>query len=230
MQSYDESSKQFKLITGSEIGELPRHILRIFGQILGNIGVPVKFYECVKALYVTGNWSEIKDFEAIPIKRMARNMSAKEGVNFKRAYERISRNLPKFFAWQEQEQIAFFTVQKTGQQQPNKYKFNYYKEVQEIMEMDVSTYQVEISRLTAKLADKIRSHKLEVKERPKRAKPEYTKTLKIAHLWAETAPQMGSVDFTINLVSSFDSTTLEPSNILEVARNLVSIYELKVKS
>lgn len=102
MDNYTDPSTEFKL--NDLCDAISRRNLGIFSMWLTGRGVPEVFHEFVTALFVAGNWYNTKK-EEVTLKRMARAISpgADVSASILRAFNRLKKNSPRFFDWQDEQ-------------------------------------------------------------------------------------------------------------------------------
>jgi len=148
MGNYSDSFSTFKLIQAADAVDVSRRNMAIFDMLLNGLGIPDKFHEFIRAVFVSGNWSRHQGWEEITYKRLARNVSSFSDQVFTTVYNRIKKNAPEFLKWQEQnnlELISHESFRDEGGRWPKvRYAFPYYPTVEKLFSLDKSTSQKEI--------------------------------------------------------------------------------------
>lgn len=151
MSNYNDPSSTFKLIQGADVVDVSRRNMAIFDMLLNGLGIPDKFHEFVRAVFISGNWQRHQGWEEIPYKRLARNVSSLSDQVFTTVYNRIKKNAPEFFKWQEQKKldlISHESFKDEGGRWPKvRYAFPHYPTVAKLFSLDKSTNQKEIRKM-----------------------------------------------------------------------------------
>lgn len=172
MGNYSDLSSTFKLIHGAESVDSTKRNMAIFAMLLNGLGIPDKFHEFITAVFLSGNWEEVKGYEQMTLKRMARNLSSLSNSVFETVYNRLKKNGPAFLQWQEEKGLEVILAVKD--REPNslktrvKYAFPYYPHIVRLFSLDKSVTQKEIRRMvedTCKALPRVQSKKREVRKR-----------------------------------------------------------------
>ena len=151
MSNYSDSPSRFKFIQHAEIDSYTRRNMAIFAMLLNGIGIPDKFHEFIEAVFVSGNWDDVETFEQITLKRMARNLSSLSNSVFETVYNRLKKNGPAFFKWQDEQGLEI--ILSVREREPNslkskvKYSFPYYPIIVRLFSLDKSLNQKEIRKM-----------------------------------------------------------------------------------
>lgn len=102
MSKYTDPSDNFNLITQFEQAPNGKRCMGIFDMVMNRLGLPDHLHEFARAVFIAGNWDRIEGWDEISQMRMARALATDE-VTMLRVYNRIKKNCPKFFKWQEKQ-------------------------------------------------------------------------------------------------------------------------------
>lgn len=105
MSKYTDSPDNFKLVQASEHTPLSKRNMAIFDMVMNRLGVPDHLHEFVRAVFLSGNWDRIDGWDEISLMRMARALATDENTML-RVYNRLKKNSPKFFKWQDGQTIT----------------------------------------------------------------------------------------------------------------------------
>lgn len=148
---YIDSLDNFKLIAGRDCDKISRRNMGIFCMWLTGLGIPEQ--EFVKALFIAGNWQDTEADE-ISLKRMARAISpgTDSDGSLRRAYERLKKASPRFFAWQEQQSFEIIPREIKNQNRKTVciYKFPHYDLIIKLFNLPETYTQKQIRAEVAK--------------------------------------------------------------------------------
>lgn len=90
--------------TDSEQSTISKRNMGIFYMVLNYLGLPDHLHEFVIATFLAGNWNT-DEMEEISLMRMARALAHDRVVQLK-IYNRLKKNSPKFFTWQDKQSFT----------------------------------------------------------------------------------------------------------------------------
>lgn len=111
MQNYNDSFQNFKLIQAADVVGLSLRNTRIFTMLLNGLGIATHFHEFILGLVTSQNWDQVKGMMEIPLKKIARKVSPDDGEIFKRTYNRMKKNKPEYFKWQDEQPFVFIQTE-----------------------------------------------------------------------------------------------------------------------
>ena len=126
MSTLPDPMQNFKLHLASNYHGFTKRNMAIWSMILNRLGLPDTFEESVRAIYTSGNWDET-EWDEITIMRMARSLTS----NLKdqeRLYNRLKKNIPKFFEWQSEQSFKIIDrqiINERAQKYKTKARFNF---------------------------------------------------------------------------------------------------------
>lgn len=106
--NYTDPSDNFKLILAADSHRLSKRSMKIWDMLLNRLGLPEHLHEFVRGIYLAGNWDET-EWDEITLMRVARNLTTEDAAQLK-VYNRLKKNCPKFFEWQDQQ--SFEVIQR----------------------------------------------------------------------------------------------------------------------
>jgi hypothetical protein len=189
-------------------------------QILNGLDVPDRFHEAAEALIHTGNWNRHDDYEEITTKRLARSFSVFTGSSFKKVLQRLVKNLPKFYEWMRETETPLFLIRSGSlPKSPTQFKFPYYKQIKELMELPLETPQQEIRKRADKLCQeiKMRPEETQAKRSPRERSVESITDSAIRLLELKTETHSASIIAT-ELLGSIERISKNPELIKTILR------------
>lgn len=178
MSNYNDSSDNFKLIEAARVAGVSVRNTRIFSMLLNQLGIDNTFHEFILGLMAAENWDLVEGMQEVPYKRMARKLAADDGPTFQKVYERIKKNKPLFFKWQENQVFTFIDTETTPYSVGSKkthtlYSFPYYQVVLKLFNLPEGMTEKQLRLQVYQEAHKIMGHATPVKtRRGRRRKPE----------------------------------------------------------
>lgn len=154
MQQYTDSPQNFNLVSQSEQAPITKRNMGIFDMVLNRLGLPDHLHEFVLAVFVSGNWDRIEGWDEISMMRMARSLATDE-ITMLRVYNRLKKNSPKFFKWQEEQSFTIIDRvllrEHTARHKTKaKYFFTLYDLIANLFNLDKRMTQVNVRRAVDK--------------------------------------------------------------------------------
>lgn len=195
MDNYTDAYTNYKWISQADIPGLTRRNMGILSMFLNGLDIPDLLHEFVAAVFIAGNWDATKEYDEIPLQRLAKAMTSDLPAQ-RKLYNRLKHKSPKFFKWQEaQETLIIDRIilheHTTHHKTKAKYKFIGYDQLKDLFILPPRTPLIYIKQAMEDLLSIYPALKVPVK-RAKRKRPESTAkaSLKAAQ---ETVELTGSI-------------------------------------
>lgn len=155
MDNYIDPFTDYKWISQADIPGLTRRNIGILNMFLNSLKVPDLLHEFVTAVFVAGNWDKTKEYDEIPLQRLAKSMTSDLPAQ-RKLYNRLKTKSPKFFKWQDSKGILIIDriilhEHTTHHKTKAKYKFIGYDEIKELFLLPPRTPLIYVKEAMADL-------------------------------------------------------------------------------
>lgn len=103
MHNYSDLPSDFKLIQIADAAGISWRNARIFSMFLSGLGIDSIFHEFLLGVFTSQNWDKVEGMAEIPLKKIAQRLAPDQGETFSRVYNRLKKNKPEYFRWQDQQ-------------------------------------------------------------------------------------------------------------------------------
>lgn len=149
MSHYTQFTEEFKNVSPDAQTAKFRRDTKIWHMLLNRLGIPETLHEPITAIFITGNWENVNDYERISIRTMARHMTSNQ-QDEDRLYNRLKKSIPKFFDHQSRQthQIADRKIEYDGSGGKYRTKISYklylFHEIRKLFSLPMNTKLVTI--------------------------------------------------------------------------------------
>lgn len=233
MSNYSDSSDNFKLIEAARVAGVSVRNTRIFSMLLNQLGIDNTFHEFILGLMAAENWDLVEGMQEVPYKRIARKLAADDGPTFQKVYERIKKNKPEFFKWQENQSFTFIESETTPYSAGSKkthtlYSFPYYQIVLKLFNLPEGLTEKELRLRVYQEALKIKGDATPAKKRQKRRRKPESLARSIRKMVNNLVEEAGSLDQAAIFVQEADQASDGGITVHALANALVESKRLAV--
>lgn len=229
MRNYSDSRQNFKLIQAADSHGFTKRNMGIWSMVLNRLGLPDVFEESVRAIYVSGNWGYTEGGDEITMLRMARNLSSDDVIQLK-IYNRLKKNLPRFFEWQDQQPFIIIEREIINDyafsfKTKARYRFCLWDIIDSLFNLPTSIPQTAIRKA---VGDALKDYPT-VEKPAKRAKKRKVKSISRAIIQniTDLINVTGSVPLAAVETSSENIITENPSLLIEFIEAILKLKDLE---